>query len=67
MQYVNVIGRIFIPFCSYVDAKCFTIDWITSSSVFRSVMAEKRDVIFPNHIVSSLRRNRDASIRRINK
>ncbi|SFL26962.1 ACP:hemolysin acyltransferase (hemolysin-activating protein), partial [Pseudovibrio ascidiaceicola] len=45
----------------------FVNDWITVPAAFRAVMAEKRDVIFPNHIVSSLRRNRDASIRRINK
>ncbi|KZL17210.1 RTX toxin acyltransferase family protein [Pseudovibrio axinellae] len=45
----------------------FVNDWITVPAAFRAVMTEKRDVIFPNHIVSSLRRNRDASIRRVNK
>jgi hypothetical protein len=33
----------------------------------RAVMAENRDVLFPDHIVSSLRRNPDGSIRRVNK
>lgn len=45
----------------------FVNDWITEPRAFRAVMTEKRDVIFPDHIVSSLRRNPDGSVRRINK
>jgi hypothetical protein len=45
----------------------FVNDWITEPSAFRAVMAEKRDVLFPDHIVSSLRRNPDGSVRRVNK
>lgn len=45
----------------------FVNDWITEPTAFRAVMTEKRDVIFPDHIVSSLRRNPDGSVRRVNK
>lgn len=45
----------------------FVNDWITEPAAFRAVMTEKRDVIFPDHIVSSLRRNPDGSVRRVNK
>jgi hemolysin-activating ACP:hemolysin acyltransferase len=45
----------------------FVNDWITEPRAFRAVMAEKRDVIFPDHIVSSLRRHPDGSVRRVNK
>lgn len=45
----------------------FVNDWITEPRAFRAVMAEKRDVLFPDHIVSSLRRNTDGSVRRVNK
>lgn len=45
----------------------FVNDWITEPAAFRAVMTEKRDVVFPNHIVSSLRRKSDGSVRRVNK
>ena len=45
----------------------FVNDWITEHRAFRAVMTEKRDVLFPDHIVSSLRRNPDGSVRRVNK
>ena len=45
----------------------FVNDWITEPAAFRAVMTEKRDVIFPDHIVSSLRLNPDDSVRRVNK
>ena len=45
----------------------FVNDWITEPRAFRAVMAEKRDEIFPNYIISSLRRHPDGSVRRVNK
>ena len=45
----------------------FVNDWISEPTAFRAIMTEKRDIIFPNHVVSSLRRKPDGSVRRINK
>lgn len=36
-------------------------------TAYCAVITEKRDVIFPNYIASSLRRNPDGSVRRVNK
>jgi cytolysin-activating lysine-acyltransferase len=45
----------------------FFNDWITKPTVFRTAMAHMTQTVFPNEIASSLRRNPDGSVRRINK
>ena len=46
----------------------FCNDWITTqSSVFRTVVAHMAQDMFPDEIGSSLRRNSDGSVRRVNK
>ena len=45
----------------------FFNDWITVPEVFRATMTHMTHKVFPNATASSLRRNLDGSIRRINK
>jgi|GEM_PF-1576502 len=45
----------------------FVNDWISEPWAFRAIMTEKRDVIFPTKIVSSIRRTSDGRVRRVNK
>jgi hemolysin-activating ACP:hemolysin acyltransferase len=45
----------------------FFNDWITVPTAFRTAMAHMTQTIFPNEIASSLRRNSDGSVRRVNK
>ena len=45
----------------------FVNDWISEPAAFRAIMTEKRDIIFPNRVVSSLRHKSDGSVRRVNK
>lgn len=45
----------------------FVNDWITDPSVFASVMREMREEIFADHVVTSIRRKLDGSIRRVNR
>jgi cytolysin-activating lysine-acyltransferase len=45
----------------------FFNDWITDPEIFRAAMAQMTHEVFPNEIASSLRRNPDGSVRRVNK
>lgn len=45
----------------------FFNDWITDPEIFRAAMAQMTSEVFPNEIASSLRRNPDGSVRRVNK
>ena len=45
----------------------FFNDWITDPVIFRAAMAQMTGEVFPNEIASSLRRNPDGSVRRVNK
>jgi cytolysin-activating lysine-acyltransferase len=48
-------------------AHLFFNDWITDAEIFRAAMAQMTHEVFPNETASSLRRNPDGSVRRINK
>jgi cytolysin-activating lysine-acyltransferase len=48
-------------------AHLFFNDWITDPKIFRAAMMQMTNHIFPNETASSLRRNPDGSVRRINK
>lgn len=45
----------------------FFNDWVTPYGNIREVMNDMTHNIFPNHIATSLRRNPDNSVRRINR
>ncbi len=66
-QDIHKTGRELQPEEWTGGAHPFVNDWITEPAAFRAVMTEKRDVIFPNHTASSLRRNPDGSVRRVSK
>ena len=47
--------------------RLFCNDWITPYNNIREVLHDMKNNIFPNHIATSLRRNQDGSVRRINR
>jgi cytolysin-activating lysine-acyltransferase len=48
-------------------AHLFFNDWITDPEIFRAAMTQMTHEVFPNETASSLRRNPDGSVRRVNK
>ncbi|MEM9584280.1 MAG: toxin-activating lysine-acyltransferase [Pseudomonadota bacterium] len=47
--------------------RLFFNDWISDRSAFRPIMSEMTQTRFADHIATSLRRNMDGSVRRINR
>lgn len=45
----------------------FVNDWISEAPAFAPMKAEIRDTIFPNDIFTSIRRNSNGSVRRVNR
>lgn len=45
----------------------FFNDWVVDANIFRLVVSHIKNKVFPNEVASSLRRNADGSIRRINQ
>ena len=66
-QNVHDYGRALLGNEWVQGSNLFFNDWIVDARVFRSVMGYMTKEIFPNEVASSLRRNQDGSVRRVNK
>lgn len=48
-------------------AQLFFNDWITNPGTFRTIMTDMTERVFPDGVATSFRRNRDGTIRKVNR